>query len=175
MNVCVEVLTQNEEKHMDVIETDAILQVKDVMVREVKRIDENVTIKEAANVMNKFEIGCLIAVEKGKISGIITERDLLKRVLAKGKNASKTRVRDIMTSPLIVTEPKMDLDKAVKLMFQKKIKKLPVIENKRLVGLLSLTDVARVQPQAVALFRQFSKIMKPAPKSMQKIIDRYII
>ena len=63
------------------------------------KIDTNLTIKEAAAKMNEFEIGCLIAVGKGKVWGILTERDLLKRVVAEGKDASRTKVKDIMTSP----------------------------------------------------------------------------
>ena len=168
--------SQGEENVEGSVEKEAeiTLRVEDVMVKEVIEIDANVTIIEAAGVMNKFEIGCLIAIRKGKVSGILTERDLLKRVVAEGKDASKVRVRDIMTSPLVIAEPKMDLSEAVKLMFQMKIKKLPVVEGKRLVGLLSLTDIARVQPQMLALFRHLAANMKTAPKSMQKVIDRYV-
>jgi CBS domain-containing protein len=150
------------------------LRVKDVMVKEVIKINENVTIKEAAELMNKYEIGCLIAVGKGKVSGILTERDLLKRVVAEAKDASKLRVKDVMTSPLVVAEPKMDLGEAVRLMFQMKIKKLPVVEDKRLVGLVSLTDIARFQPQMMGLIKQLAA-NQTAPKSMQKVIDRYIV
>jgi CBS domain-containing protein len=153
---------------------NSILRVEDVMVREVIKIEENVTVKEAAKLMNKREIGCLIAVEKGKISGILTERDLLKRVVAEAKDASKLRVRDVMTSPLIVTEPTMDLGEAVRLMFQMKIKKLPVIKNKRLVGLLSLTDIARFQPQMMGLIKQIVANLD-TPKNMLKVVARYII
>jgi len=124
--------------------------------------------------MNKYEIGCLIAVKKGKVSGILTERDLLKRVVAESKDASKLRVRDVMTSPLIVAEPKMDLGEAVKLMFERKIKKLPVVEDKRLIGLVSLTDIARFQPQMMGLIKLL--VANPTtPKSMQKVIDHYIV
>jgi CBS domain-containing protein len=150
------------------------LRVKDVMVKEVIKINEDVTIKEAAELMNKYEIGCLIAVGKGKVSGILTERDLLKRVVAEAKDASKLRVKDVMTSPLVVAEPKMDLGEAVRLMFQMKIKKLPVVEDKRLVGLVSLTDIARFQPQMMGLIKQLAA-NQTAPKSMQKVIDRYIV
>jgi len=155
-------------------ETEITLCVEDVMVKEVVKIDTNMTIKDAAAKMNKFEIGCLIAVGKGKVSGILTERDLLKRVVAEGKDASRIKVKDIMTSPLVVAEPKMDLGEAVKLMFQKKIKKLPVIEGERLVGLLSLTDVARFQPQMLMLVKQLAA-RQTTPKSMQKVINRYVV
>jgi CBS domain-containing protein len=150
------------------------LKVEDVMVKEVIKINEDVSTKEAAELMNKYEIGCLIAVGKGKVSGILTERDLLKRVVAEAKDASKLRVREVMTSPLVVAEPKMDLGEAVRLMFRMKIKKLPVVEDKRLVGLVSLTDIARFQTQMVGLIKQLAA-NQTAPKSMQKVIDRYIV
>jgi CBS domain-containing protein len=94
-------------------EGEVTLRVEDVMVKEVVTIDDNVTVKEAADVMNKFEIGCLIAVRKGKAMGILTERDILKRIVADAKDATKTRVKDVMTSPLVVAEPSMDLAEAV--------------------------------------------------------------
>jgi len=175
-NTWVGFLYHNEDKVERIVEKESemTLRVEDVMVKEVKKIDADVTIREAAGVMNKFGIGCLIAVGKGRVSGILTERDLLKRVVAEGKDASKIRVRDVMTSSLVVAEPKMDLGEAVKLMFQMKIKKLPVVEGKRLVGLLSLTDIARFQPQMLVLVKQLAA-NHATPKSMQKVINRYVV
>jgi len=144
------------------------------MVKDVVTLDENLTVKEAAEVMNKFEIGCLIAVRKGKAMGIVTERDLLKRVVAEAKDSTKTKVKDIMSSPLVVVEPNMDLGEAVKLMFQMKIKKLPVVDGKRLVGLVTLTDIARFQPQMIKILKQLAK-RQSAPKSMKKVIDYYVV
>jgi len=155
-------------------ESGVSLKVEDVMVKEVITIDENATVKEAADVMNKFEIGCLIAVRKGKAMGIITERDLLKRVVAEAKDANKTKVKDVMSSPLVVVEPSMDLGEAVRLMFQMKIKKLPVVDGKRLVGLVSLTDIARFQPQMIKIVKQLALRQAP-PKSMKKVIDYYVV
>ena len=160
----------SEEKE----ETSLSLKVEDVMVKEVITIDEHSTVKEAAEVMNKFEIGCLIAVRKGKAMGIVTERDLLKRVVAEAKDATKTEVKDIMSSPLVVVEPNTDLEEAVKLMFQMKIKKLPVVDGKRLVGLISLTDIARFQPQVLKILKQLAMKQAP-PKSMKKVIDYYVV
>lgn len=150
------------------------LKVEDIMVKEVMTIDENSTVKEAAEVMNKFEIGCLIAVKKGKAMGIVTERDLLKRVVAESKDANETKVRDVMSSPLVVIEPSTDLEEAVKLMFQMKIKKLPVVDDKRLVGLVSLTDIARFQPQMIKILKQLAT-RQATPKSMKKVIDYYVV
>jgi CBS domain-containing protein len=150
------------------------LKVEDVMVKEVITIDQNSTVKEAAEVMNKFEIGCLIAVRKGKAMGMITERDLLKRIVAEARDATETKVKDVMSSPLVVIEPSVELEEAIKLMFQMKIKKLPVVDGKRLVGLITLTDIARFQPQMIKLLKQLAK-RQTAPKSMKKVIDYYVV
>ncbi|MCS7114007.1 MAG: CBS domain-containing protein [Nitrososphaerota archaeon] len=79
-----------------------------------------------------------------------------------------------MSSPLIVVEPSMDLEEAVRLMFQMKIKKLPVVEGKHLVGLVSLTDIARFQPQVIKILKQLAA-RQAAPKSMQKVIQYYVV
>lgn len=155
-------------------ESTLSLKVEDVMVRDVVTIDENSTVREAADVMNKFEIGCLIAVKKGKAVGIITERDLLKRVVAEARDVDKTKVKAVMSSPLVVVEPSMDLEEAVKLMFQMKIKKLPVVEENRLVGLVSLTDIARFQPQMIKILKQLA-MRQAAPKGMKKFLDYYVV
>ena len=155
-------------------EARANLAVSDVMVKDVMTVDEDTSVKEAAGVMDKFEIGCLIAVRKGKATGILTERDLLKRIVAESRDAAKTKVKDIMSSPLVVVQPSMDLEEAIKLMFQVKIKKLPVVDDKRLVGLVTLTDIARFQPQMMRILREFAS-REATPKSMKKIVDYYVV
>ncbi len=164
----------SSQKSREKEESGVSLKVEDVMVKEVITLDENSTVKEAAEIMNKFEIGCVIAVSKGKAMGIVTERDLLKRVVAEARDAKGTRVKEIMTSPLIVVEPRMELEEAVKMMFQMKIKKLPVVDGKRLVGLVSLTDIARFQPQMIKILKQLATT-QVAPKSIKKVIDYYVV
>jgi CBS domain-containing protein len=155
-------------------EGKVLLKTGDVMVREVITVDENASVKEAADIMNQFEIGSIIATRKGKAVGIITERDLLKRIVAEGKNAKKTRVKDIMSSPLVVIMPNTDLEEAARLMFEKKIKKLPVIDQNRLVGLVSLTDIARFQPEIIKILQKLAAI-QDTPKSIKKVLDYYIV
>jgi CBS domain-containing protein len=150
------------------------LKIHDVMIREVITLGENATVKEAAEIMNRFEIGSLIIVDKGKAVGIVTERDLLKRVVARARDANTTKVKEIMTTPLVVVEPSMDLEKAVRQMFQMKIKKLPVVDGKRLVGLVSLTDIARFHPAMIKLLRQLA-VKQAAPRSIKKVMDYYVV
>ena len=135
------------------------------MAKEVITIDENVSVKEAADIMSKREISSIIATRDGKPIGILTERDLLKRIVAEGKSPKKAKVKDIMSSPLTVILPTMPLDEAAQLMFAKKIKKLPVINHDKIVGLLSLTDIARCQPHIMRVLKALSaKQEKPKIK-----------
>ena len=150
------------------------LKVRDVMVREVVTVDENVSVKEAVDIMNEFQIGSLIVLEKGKAKGIVTERDFLRRVTAEAKDVVTTKVKEIMTTPLVVVEPSTDLEEAVKLMFQNKIKKLAVVDANKLVGIVTLTDIARVEPQMMEMLKQLAA-KQETPKSMLKVIHYYIV
>jgi len=152
-----------------------ILKVEDVMVEGVITIDHDAPVMKAVKLMNENEIGCIIVMRRGRAVGIITERDLLKRVIAKSKNPKKTKVREIMTKPLIAGQPEMDLEEATKLMFKMKIKKLPVVETQgKLLGLITLTDVARFQPQMIRILKKLSS-RTLAPKRMQKVVDYYVV
>jgi len=120
------------------------LHVGEVMVQEIIKIRADATVKEAVEMMNKHGIGCLIAIKNGKPIGIMTERDILKRVIPESKNPEKAQVSEVMSTPLIVGGPDMYVEDAARLMFKKNIKKLPIMENGKLVGLLTLSDIARI-------------------------------
>jgi CBS domain-containing protein len=150
------------------------LKVRDVMVREVITVDESSSVKEAVDIMNEFQIGSLIVLEKGKAKGIVTERDFLRRVIAEAKDVVNTKMKEIMTTPLIVVESGTDIEEAVKLMFRNKIKKLAVVDANKLVGIVTLTDIARVQPQMMEMLKKLAA-KQETPKSMQKVIDYYIV
>jgi CBS domain-containing protein len=145
-----------------------------VMAKEVITIDEGASVKEAADIMNEAEIGSIIATRHGKALGIVTERDLLKRIVAEGRNAKKTKVKDIMSAPLITIPPDMDIEEAARLMFEKKIKKLLILDHNRLVGLVSLTDIARTQPSLANLLQKLAAL-QDTPKSIKKALDSYIV
>jgi len=152
-----------------------MMKVEDVMIEGVITIDSDASVMKAVKIMNENEIGCLIVTRRGKAVGIVTERDLLARVIAKSKNPKKTKVREIMTKPLISGQPEMDLEEATKLMFKMKIKKLPVVESEgKLAGLITLTDVARFQPQMIRILKKLSARTAP-PKRMQKVVDYYVV
>ncbi len=150
------------------------LKIRDVMVQKVVAVDENSSVKAAVDVMNKFQIGSLIVLGNGKAKGIVTERDFLKRVIAEGKDAANTKVKDIMSSPLIFLGPDADLEKAVNLMFEHQIKKLAIINADKLVGIVTLTDIARVHPRIIKMLKELAAEQEMT-KSMQKVIHYYIV
>lgn len=119
------------------------LKVEDVMVKDIITIDASASALEAAEVMNKYDIGCLIVVEGRRPIGIVTERDMLKRVLLQHKDPGKTSVNNIMSRPLIVSTPKTEIRDAVGVMNERRFKRLPVVEDGNLLGLVSLTDIVR--------------------------------
>lgn len=151
------------------------LRLEDVMVGEVITVEADATVKEAVELMNMNEIGCLIVVntKTEKPLGIVTERDMLKRVLVELKDPRKTKVSKIMSRPLVFGTPHMDVEVAARLMFKKKIKKLPVVENGNLVGLVTLTDLARVQPEMIRILKKLCQKQLP-PKRMKKVLDYYV-
>jgi len=146
------------------------LKLEDVMVEDVITVEEKATIKKAVELMNKHEIGCLIVVKRGKPAGIVTERDMLKRILLESKDPEKIKVNEIMSKPLIVGKPQMDIEDAVKLMFKRNIKKLPVTEKNHLVGLVTLTDLVRSE-QIINMIKELPA--KETPKRMKKVVDYF--
>lgn len=150
------------------------LKVEDAMIDEVVTIEADAPVKKAVELMNKHEIGCLIAVRSDKAVGIVTERDMLTRVLGMSRDPERTKVFEIMTSPLVVADPQMDLEEAARLMFKMKVKKLPVVSKGDLVGLVTLTDIARFQPQIIKILKKMYVKEQP-PKRMQKVVDYYVV
>jgi len=119
------------------------LKAKDVMVTHVVKIGSTTTVDSAVKVMNKNGIGCLIVEDDGKAKGIITQRDLLEKVLEKAKDPRRLNVSDIMTKELVVGKPDMEIHEAARLMFKRKIKKLPIVNEGKLIGLITVTNIAQ--------------------------------
>jgi CBS domain-containing protein len=146
------------------------MKLEKIMVKNVVTVKANVTVKSAVEVTNEHEIGCLVVVNSGQPVGIVTERDMLKRIIHELREPEKTRVTDIMSKPLIAAEPKMSAGDAAKLMFERKIKKFPVVEDGRLVGLVTLTDLVRSQ-EVLSFLNGVST--NGAPKRMKKVVNLY--
>lgn len=132
------------------------LKVEEVMVKPVMTLSVASTVKEAVETMSKCEIGCLVILHDETPVGIITERDMIKRVLLDARDPLTTKLSQIMSAPIMFGEPKMSIQDAVALMTEKKIKHLPIIENGCLVGLITLTDLIRSKAYLQHIFSSLS-------------------
>ena len=111
------------------------MKVSELMKKAVV-IDDHATLKQAAKIMSHKGIGSLIIVKGKKINGIITERDIIKNI-----SKLNSKVNSVMSKNVITIESETDTSKAAEIMASHKIKRLPVIEKKKLIGLISITDL----------------------------------
>ena len=126
------------------------IRVLDAMTRKPITVDPDRTLDECARIMTKNAIGNLLVVDKSKkdrLLGILTEKDFVTKVIARGINPSKFKAKDIMETKLKVIEPEADIYDALIRMRQRKVRRLPVVEKGRLIGLLTDKDVLRIEPQ----------------------------
>jgi len=138
-----------------------MMKIEELMVKNVVTLPRYASAYEAVKILNKNRIGCVVIVNNGAIVGILTERDLLERVLEKCKNPKETGVSEIMTRNVIVGKPDMELFEAARLMFKIKVKKLPITDGNRLVGIVTLTDIARatsVDEKTIELIERLSNM-----------------
>ncbi|TLX98373.1 MAG: CBS domain-containing protein [Thaumarchaeota archaeon] len=119
--------------------------VKDVMEKNVQTVDLDASAKKSAAVMGKKGIGSLVVVQGGTAVGIVTERDLVSRVIADGLDPAKVLVRDIMSTPLITIQPDAKIAEAARLMNEYKIRRVVVTAaDGSLAGIVTASDLARV-------------------------------
>lgn len=128
------------------------MQVKDVMSKNPDAISEDMTLKQAAEEMKKNDFGFLPVKQNGQIAGVITDRDLVIRALAKGQDPNKTKLKDAMTNKILFCYEDDDLKQAVKIMCDKQIHRLAVYDKqKKISGVISIGDIARKCKDAVLL------------------------
>lgn len=144
--------------------------VADVMIREVKIVDVQDSVLDAAGIMNQYEIGCVIVTDKGKPTGILTERDILSRVVFERKDPAETEIQEVMSSPLVIISPRVRITRAVRIMLKNGIKKLVVTNSGRLKGILSLTDL---MPLLETHVRINELHLDKAPKRVRRVFEIY--
>ena len=119
------------------------MKLRDVMTNPVIRIHPDETVAVAARTLTHYNIGILpVCGNDGRVCGLVTDRDLVTRCLASGRSPGNTPVRDVMTSKIISAKPDMDASAAAGLMGREQIRRLPVLENGRLCGMVSLGDLS---------------------------------
>ena len=146
-----------------------MLTVNDVMTERVITTDVNDSVKNAARAMAKFGISSLLVFSEEGLKGILTERDIITRIVCAGLDPSEVPVCDVMSEPVIVVAPDTPLDRAVELMLVHQIKKLPILEQKEssynVLGILSLVDVARLHPDIVNTMKAMIEVEMESPEA----------
>ncbi len=119
------------------------MKLREIMTNQVVRIHPDESVSVAARTLTHYNIGILpVCGSDGRLCGLITDRDIVTRCLAAGREPQKTSVREVMTAKIIAARPDMDASIAASLMGSKQIRRLPVMENGRLCGMVSLGDLA---------------------------------
>lgn len=122
-----------------------MLKIRDVMTKDIAYVSVADTVERAAQLMSQYDIGSVPVCDGGKVVGIVTDRDITLRSVAKGTEYKNQSVRDIMSSNPVFCSPEQDAQDAVRIMSERQIRRLPIVENGNLVGMIALGDVA-VEP-----------------------------
>jgi len=132
--------------------------VKEAMKTNLAIVTPDLSVLEAAKLMKKRKIGNVIVVEKKQPIGILTESDILKKVVAEGNNARDILVKDVMSTPLIVINPYVSLEEAMNTMLKCNIRRLPVCEKGELIGIITQKDISRLSPVLHEISREWYDI-----------------
>jgi signal transduction histidine kinase/predicted transcriptional regulator/CheY-like chemotaxis protein len=144
-----------------------LLEAKDVMSRDVTTISPDETVVLATKVMSENNISCIIAVDNASVVGILTETDVLKRAVAQEKDFNKLRVGEIMSSPVETISSDLSVLEAGRIMEDKHIKRLPILKEKRLVGIVTQTDLIRVLT-SYGMWRDVEELMSKDVAGIQR-------
>jgi len=125
--------------------------IRDIMTSSPVTLDADSTVNEAAKAMKQNNIGDVIVLSNGQVKGIVTDRDLAVRVLAEGRSPQDTKLAEICSGDLAAVSPDDDVDRAIQLVRERAVRRVPVIQNGKAVGVVSIGDLAIERDQRSAL------------------------
>ncbi|MGD8400967.1 MAG: CBS domain-containing protein [Bacillota bacterium] len=138
------------------------MKVKEIMTDQVACLNPEANLIEAAQLMQKHDVGILPVCQGNNVLGIVTDRDIVVRNIAHGQDPKTTPVKNVMTSNVQMVSPEMNLNQAAELMADHQIRRLPVIDNNRIVGMVALGDLATQAKYDVELATTLGKISTPS-------------
>lgn len=133
------------------------LSVREVMTKDVKVVREDTNVQEVIATMIKFDISSIVVVQKERPIGLITHKDILTKVLQPGLAAGVLTTKDVMSTPVITIGEEASIEDAAKLMTRKRVKKLLIVRDNKLVGIVTSMDLVREQPRLVQLIEDLLK------------------
>jgi CBS domain-containing protein len=140
-------LAMKNKLRVNIISEVLRMKLNEIMTTNVISVDQNETVKKAAELMKQHGIGAVpVCMDDQKVIGILTDRDIVLRSIAVGKDVNSLTVKDIMTLNPVTATPEIDVHEAARIMSVKQVRRLPVVSNDRLVGIVSLGDIS-VEPK----------------------------
>jgi len=136
----------------------SLVLVRDVMSKNIKTVRPDSKLREAVQKMVKFNIGSVIVMKGDRPAGIITERDAMKSLIEADRDLNVTEAKDVMSSPLITIQEDADVVSASRLMLRNNIKKLPVVSNGMLIGIITSSDIVRATDMLKDSLKDICKI-----------------
>jgi len=128
--------------------------VKEIMTKNVVGIDRHKTAFDACILYRDKAVGCLLVTDSEQCVGIVTERDIIERTICLHKNPEETKVEDIMSSNIKTVHALDKIEKALDIMIENNIKKLPVLQNDEVVGIITVTDISKIKPETSKRFNE---------------------
>ena len=116
--------------------------VREMMTGDPESVDRDATVQEAVRTMRELNVGAVPVIGDGRVAGIVTDRDVTIRVIAENRRPANVRVREIASTDVVTVTPDTDMNEASALMARNQVRRLPVVEDGRLVGMLSLGDLS---------------------------------
>jgi CBS domain-containing protein len=138
------------------------VKIKEIMTDQVAYLNPDANLVEAAQLMQKHDVGVLPVCQGQEVLGIVTDRDIVVRNIAHGQDPKTTPVKNVMTSDVKMVSPEMSLDQAAEVMADHQIRRLPVVDNQRIVGMVALGDLATQAKYDVELGMTLGKISTPS-------------
>ena len=145
--------------------------VEEVMTKNILKIDCKKTVYDACKFIVENKVGSLVVVDKDIICGIVTERDLVEKVILKKRESAKTLIIDVMTPNLKTVHALAPIEKAAKIMKENNIKKLPVVLNNELVGIITETDLSRTIDAFSDAIEELYRFYIDSKENIEQIIE----
>lgn len=145
--------------------------VEEVMTRDIIRVDSNKTVYDACKLYSKIRVGSLVVMNNDITVGIVTERDVIEKAILQNKDPKKIKVKDIMSPNLITVHALSPLERAAQIMKESNIKKLPVILNNEIVGIVTETDLSRTIDIFSGAIDELIDFYSNSKNSIEKIMD----
>jgi CBS domain-containing protein len=120
------------------------MKIFELMERPIRRIDEDSTVQKAAEIMGKKHVGSLVVTDEKEDVGIITERDIMTRIIAENRDLNLFKVKDVMSKPLVTVDKDVDPEAVIRLMADKRVRRVLVTDVDGIVGVFSTSDVTKL-------------------------------